>query len=120
MDTRTYRLPKAVYYQCIWTVKDMERLQRLSMAADKGFRENEIVFFEVDEDAIDNREVLRQAKVKLGCIKRALQEVPEEYRRGTIESIVEGLPFSGLAHENTWRKWRKVFIRHLARELCLI
>ena len=120
MDTRTYRMPKAVYYQCMWTVKDIDRLKRLAMVADKGFRDNEIVFFEADEDAIDNREVLKQARFKLNCIKRAIREVPEEYRRGTIDSIVYGVPFSALAHENTWRKWRKVFIRHLARELCLI
>lgn len=120
MDYRTYRLPKAVYYQCIWIVKDLDRLKRLALAADTGCKENELVFFEVDEEAISDREVLRQAKFKLGCIRNALDEVPEEYRRGTIDSIVYNLPFSEMAHENTWRKWRKVFIRNLASGLNLI
>lgn len=120
MDKRTYHMPKAVYYQCVWTVKDMERLKKLAMVADAGFKENEIVFFEVDEDAIENKEVLDQAKFKLGCIKRALQKIPREYRRGIIESIADGRPYSVIAHDNTWRRWRKVFIRHLASELNLI
>ena len=120
MEKRTYHLPKAVYYQCIWTVKDMDRLERLAAVADAGFKESEIVFFEVDEDAIENKEVLQQAKFKLACIRRALQELPEEYRRGTIASISEGLPYAGIAHDNTWRRWRKIFIRHLASELYLI
>lgn len=120
MDNRTYRLPKAVYYQCMWTVRDMDRLKRLALAADTGCRANELVFFEVDEEAVSDREVLKQAKYKLACIKRALEDVPEEYRKGTIDSIVYNLPFSEMAHENTWRKWRKVFIRNLASGLKLI
>ena len=120
MTDRTYNLPKAVYYQCIWTVKDMDRLRRLELAANTGCRENEIVFFEVDEEAVSNREVLKQARFKMGCIRMALNEVPEEYRRNTIDSIIYSIPFSEMAHENTWRKWRKVFIRKLASNLLLI
>jgi hypothetical protein len=98
----------------------MERLEKLAMVVDSGFDDNEIVFFEVDEDAIENKEVLEQAKFKLGCIQRALEEIPQEYRLGTIASISEGVPFSVIAHDNTWRRWRKIFIRHLASELYLI
>ena len=120
MDDRTYRLPKAVYYQCIWIVKDMDRLRRLELAADTGCREDELVFFEMDEEAVSDREVLRQAKFKLSCVRSALGAIPEEYRRGTLDSITYSVPFADMAHENTWRKWRKVFIRRLAAELKLI
>ena len=120
MDKRTYRLPKAVYYQCMWTVKDYDRLKRLSMAEDVGFGENELVFSELDEDVVVNREVLKQAKFKLRCIRMALEQVPEEYRQGTLDSIVYDLDYSSMAHENTWRKWRRVFIRNLASRLCLV
>lgn len=120
MNVRTYRLPKAVYYQCIWIIKDIDRLKRLEVAANTGCKEDELVFFEVDEEVIRNREVLRQARFKLNCIRRALEEVPEEYRENTLDSIIYNLPFSDMAHENTWRKWRKVFIRSLASNLMLI
>lgn len=120
MDGRNNKIPKAVYYQCVWIVKDMERLKRLSLAADAGYIEDELVFFETDEEAVRGGEVLRQAKFKLQCIAKALGSLPEEYRQCTIESIVYGTPFSHLAHENTWRKWRRVFIRELAGRLSLI
>lgn len=120
MDKRRYRLPRAVYYQCIWIVKDIERLKRLARAADTGCREDELVFFEVDEDAVNDREVLRQARHRLECIRKALRKVPKEFRRGTLDSIVYNVPFKDMAHENTWRRWRGVFIRELAANLKLI
>ena len=64
--------------------------------------------------------MLSQAMYKLDCISRALEDVPSEYRQGTIDTIVDNTPFTDLAHENTWRKWRRVFIRNLAKELDLI
>jgi hypothetical protein len=104
----------------VWIVKDIERLRLLSLAADTVTEENDLVFFEVDEEAISNIEVFRQAKFKMDCINRALEDVPEEYRRGTIDSIAYGARFPDTAHENTWRRWRRVFIESLAQGLNLI
>lgn len=120
MSERKCRVPKAVYYQCIWTVKDMDRLRRLEAANNHISKRGEFVFFEDDDEIIRSADVLEQAKWKLGCIRDAIDLVPEEFRQNTVDSIVYNIPFSDMAHENTWRHWRHVFIRELAKNLMLI
>jgi len=115
-----YRVPKAVYHQCMWIVKDIDRLLRLETANRHIFSEDEIVFFLDDEDVIKNADVLKEASWKLECIRMALQKLPPEYRQGTIDSINYNLSYKDSAHENTWRKWRQVFIAELAKNLFLL
>ena len=120
MTDRKDRVPKQVYFQCFWTVKDMERLKRLEAISNYSQGNNEMVFFVDDEDVIRNAEVLKQAAWKLECIRNAITKLPKEYRQATIDSIVYNIPYGDVAHENTWRKWRQVFIRELAKNLLLI
>ena len=120
MNRRKLRVPKAVYYQAIWIIKDLDRLRRLEAAGSYGHTKNEFVFFVDDEEIIRDSGVLEQARFKLDCVRDALALVPEEYRQKTIDSIIYGIPFDDMAHENTWRKWRQFFIRELAKNLMLI
>ncbi len=114
------RVPKAVYYQCIWILKDMDRLRRLEAADNVRHNRDEKVFFVDEDELIRDGEVLEEAKRKLECIRDAIAEVPYEYRQRTMDSLIYGTPFEDMAHENTWRKWRQVFIRELAKNLMLI
>ena len=120
MSRKRFRVPKAVYYQCIWIIKDLDRLRRLEAAGNYGHTEDEFVFFVDDEEIIRDAGVLTQARFKLDGVRGALALVPEEYRQKTIDSIIYGIPFDDMAHENTWRKWRQFFIRELAKNLLLI
>lgn len=120
MGRNKFRVPKSVYYQCIWLLKDIDRLRRLEAAAEYHRNEDEFVCFVDEDDIIKDSNVLEQAIWKLECIRRAAEELPEEYRQHTIDSIVYGLKYDDAAHENTWRRWRQVFIRELAHNLLLI
>ena len=120
MTDRKDRVPKQVYFQCIWIVKDIERLKRLEAIGNYSQEGNEMVFFVDEEDVIRNAAVLKQAAWKLECIRKAIAKLPKEYRQATIDSIVFNVPYGDVAHENTWRKWRQVFIRELAKNLLLI
>lgn len=93
---KNYVLPRAVYYQCVWTVRDMERMEKTA--------------------GLDPGETAK----RLECIRRALLEVPEEYRSGVLKSIaVRGTNAGDFAHENTWKRWRQRFIFRLAKNLGL-
>ena len=120
MRKNEYSVPKAVYYQCIWLLKDIDRLRKLEAVSNYAGRGDELVFFADDEDVIRDTEVLRTAKHNLNCIRKALLKIPEEYRQGTIDSISYNVPYSDMAHENTWRKWKQVLVWELAKNLCLI
>ena len=51
---------------------------------------------------------------------RIYVRIPEEYRQGTLDCITYNVPYSDMAHENTWRKWRQILIWELAKNLFLI
>lgn len=117
---RVYRIPKSVYYQCMWIVKDIERLRRLEALSNYGQDKNEAVFFVDEEEMVADEKVFEEAKWKLQCIRDAINAIPEEYRQMTMDSIIFSIPFNDMAHENTWKKWRHNFIRELAKNLYLI
>ncbi len=121
MYTEKYhRIPKAVHHQCMWIVRDIDRLYRLDAIYRHGNRDDELVFYEDENCRCIRYEVMREASGKLDCIKEALKKVPEEYRIDLLDGIVDGSNPSVYAHENTWKKWRRVFICELADKLKLI
>lgn len=114
-------LPNEVYYQCLWVVRDMERLEEL--AGEKNYENRvaeEVFFYSVKEIPVIPPEVT-EAKFKLACIHKALELVPQIYRDSVVQSIMSrGGEYKNMAHENTWKKWKQRFIYALALNLRLI
>ena len=104
-------LPSEVYYQCLWVVKDMNRLQEI---AGMEFRREMLA-----EDVLTyGNTAMLESPV---AAEAMFMEIPEIYREGIIENIQTrrtGYPCS--AHENTWKKWKQRFIYMLAENLRLI
>ena len=124
------RLPREVYYRCLWTVRDATRLRQLAdtayTAADNisqatGAAECSMMQTS-DEDIymVLSERVIKQAASDIRCIYSALERVPEVYRKGIMDNIVDREPFDDLAHPNTWKRWKLVFLYELARELNFI
>lgn len=120
MIKNIYKVPKAVYYQCVWVVKDLERLRRLEAVGKVSPDDDELVFFMDDDDMVKDEAVILAARDRIRCIRKALEALPPEYRQTTLDSIVYGAPFADTAHTNTWRRWRQIFISELAKNLLLI
>ena len=60
------------------------------------------------------------AIVKLDCLRRALEEIPDYYRQGVISSVkIRGGGFDDFAHINTWKKWKMRFMHAFAANLGL-
>ena len=124
---RTYRdaagadikLPREVYYRCLWTVRDSQRLGEL--AAVLSIRENgETDFTGMPETAMVPDDVAARAAFELECIRAAVHKVPEVYREGLLDNIIGKTPFDDFAHPNTWKRWKLVFLYELAKELRMI
>ena len=63
---------------------------------------------------------VQQAAHELECIDNALESIPEVYREGLLDNIIEKKPFGDFAHPNTWKRWKLVFLHGLAKQLNLI
>ena len=115
-------LPREVYYQCIWIIKDMERLEKLTMRlkSSEMFDSDEIVFYMDDMDTVQPVNVLEAAAEKMRCIKAALDTIPEEYRQPILDNIIHMTACGDGACLNTWKKWKQKFIFELARNLNLV
>lgn len=111
--SRDIVLPREVYYRCIWTVRDMERMSRLVSAASSS---------EAPDmgDMIIDRDVIINSAGILKCISDSIEAVPEVYRLGVMDNIINRKPFDDMAHPNTWKRWKKVFLCELARQLHMI
>ncbi len=115
---KEFVLPREVYHQCIWIVRDMGRMEselnRMSgMIVRDGTGGN--AYQDGTPAEIKAAEMYR---LRLNAIKQALLEIPKEYRAGVLNSIVNrGSTYSDLAHENTWKRWKQRFVFYLAKNL---
>lgn len=113
-------LPKAVYFQCIWIIKDIDRLRMLEALHNYKERPDEMLCCGMKEDSMVTENVIEEGVRKLRAIRAAILPVPEDMRQDLIESIMAGTGFGDYAHENTWKKWKKRFINELAHNLDLV
>jgi len=127
------RLPREVYYRCLWTVRDVTRLKQLA----DTFSFDTCITSETSDhmDTIEHsgiqtsddetfrllpEGVVKQAASDVRCINSALERVPDVYRKGIMDNIVMRVPFDDMAHPNTWKRWKLVFLYELAHELNLM
>ena len=95
-------LPREIYYECVWIVRGMERLERMVSDGDS------------DQGAYE------EAFVRLCAIRSALERIPECYREGVLHSVIErgGRTPVG-AHEYSWKRYMQLFLHELAIQLAL-
>lgn len=119
-SVRCMNLPRAVYHQCIWTVKDIDRLRMLEAIHYYREQPDEIMFCTVEGCSMVTDSVIEEGMRRLKAVRAALEPIPEDMREELIENIRAGTVFGDYAHENTWKKWKKRFVCELAHNLDLI
>lgn len=125
---KDYVLPETVYRQALWAVKDMKRLKEelnntienldnihspsfVNESTGKGFY-NDVTAKKADKlISITNR---------IDSIEAAFFSIPEKYRKGMRNKLIEGGTFGDEFHPNTWKKWQQVLIYNVAKNLELI
>lgn len=102
-DKYEEKIPRSIYFECIWIIRDKKRLER-------------ILASNIDEYG----EVERNAYYKLDAIHRAILKIPAEYRGVILRSITYGINNTNLyIHENTIKKYKREFIYQVAKNLAL-
>ncbi|MBQ0040868.1 MAG: hypothetical protein KBS56_02440 [Clostridiales bacterium] len=113
-------LPRAVYHQCEWILKDYDRLaQLIARAQDAEASDDVVVFYTGDSAGLIPQSVVAEAEFKIRSIENALEQLPEEYREAIFEYYVHETRLPDEASENTWKRWKRAFIEAFARELNL-
>ena len=115
---KTRTLPRAVYYQVVWLLSDYDRLKKLVDEAAFAGAET-IVFYAGESEGLMPQSVVDEAARKLAAIDRAVKALPEEYRMPILLYYAREERLPDEAADNTWKKWKRLFIETLARELNL-
>lgn len=66
---------------------------------------------------------VEQAEVYFNMVRavdQALTVIPEEYREGVKNKLMYKTPDPNYAHPNTWKKYRGIFMRKLAKNMNFI
>lgn len=102
-DKYEEKIPRSIYFECIWIIRDKKRLER-------------ILASNIDEYG----EVERNAYYKLDAIHRAILKIPAEYRGVILRSITYGINNTNIyIHENTIKIYKREFIYQVAKNLAL-
>lgn len=123
-----YVLPETVYRQALWAVKDLKRLkEELYKAMEEVDNIHSPNFFNESMGSGFYSDITAKKADKLvtltnriDSIEAALYTVPERYREGIKNRLVEGIAYGDEYHPNTWKKWQQVYIYNVAKNLGLI
>ena len=121
-----YIMPNAVYYQSLWAVRDLERMEeRLEeLEESKGGGTKSLVQesgknynggSSVENSAMEMA-ILQE---RVDAIYKALQIVPEMYRDTVIENIVLKDNMS-IYPSRMWKIWKQKFLFHVAKNLSMM
>lgn len=117
-----YRLPKAVYYQALYAVRDYDRLRREYddiLHASASLSDGQPRGTGIGDPTERKVERLLQLGDRITAIERALAMLPEEYRKGVLNSIRYQSPYPYIAGRETWGKQRRRFLFFVAQNLGL-
>lgn len=121
-----YIMPEAVYYQSIWAVRDLERmelrlreLKRMTVLSGKSIvwdtRCKNPLYHPV-EDCVFERIILEE---RVQGIRNALELVPEEHRIFILDNIVFKAPSKDYPYK-TWGYWKQRFLYNVAKNLSIM
>ncbi|MGN8649861.1 hypothetical protein ACTNEM_07555 [Eubacterium pyruvativorans] len=122
-------LPDAVFYETIWAVRDLERMEEQVKELTReinsgGLRANRMMREGArNYDQVRPTEELAVRKAALESrirgIRDALEQVPEPYRAVVMENIVHRTKLTDHPGK-VWRIWKQRFLFQAARNLCLL
>lgn len=121
-------LPDAVYYQSIWAVRDLyrmeEQLELINQEIDSGAIHTTSVVSDVRSDydryKPTEEKALEKASLekRINAINDALETVPLAYRQFILDNIILQKAYKCFPNK-FWRIWKQRFIYNVAKNLSL-
>lgn len=117
-----YRLPHNVYMQCLYAVRDYDRLckEREELLYSSPAHDGQPTAPGISDPVASI--VMRREAISKQCedVEQALIQVPEEYRRGVMNNILYQCGYPLDAGEATYKRWRCRFVYYVAIQKGLV
>lgn len=122
-----YVMPYAVYYQSLWAVRDLERME-MRIRELKNSRDTGVTSCVVAEGRgtygndrpVEGKALeLAMLEERVEGIKNALGNIPSAYRKFVLSNIILKNPGSAFP-DKMWRAWKQRFLFDVARNLSMM
>lgn len=122
MKQTKYILPRTVYHQTIWRIRDYYRLKERADDVIQGSVDNDGMPRSKDPGSPVMRAVMQRERLieEISHIDKALTEIPKEYRKGVWDNIQFGSPYPMYADRSTYGRYKSKFIFLVAEGMGLI
>ena len=125
---KSFVMPETVYRQALWAIKDVPRMKKALLESQEQEGSLNSKDFSVPRafesstaSSITERRAVRvvNLSMKIDAIEAALEKIPEKYRKGIKDKLMEGIPYDDKYHSNTWKKWQQMYVFYVAENLGL-
>ncbi|MBQ1472113.1 hypothetical protein [Eubacterium sp. AB3007] len=125
---REYVMPDAVYYQSIWAVRDLKRMEHRLDELEAEPRDEVSRSFYVSDgkrpyqgDSTTERSAIEKVilESRVRAIREALSVVPENYREAVLLNVAEKKSNYGYTTK-IWKLWKQRFLFQVAKNLSLM
>lgn len=116
-----YLLPHNVYMQVLYLIRDYERLKEeyneLLYDPAYKFDDRRRVIGGISRPVENKALTLANISVKTRAIENAIASIPEHYRRGVWQNIMNGQHYPEGADVRTWQTYKQRFIYYTAKNM---
>lgn len=120
-----YKLPKAIYHQTLWIIRDYERVKKQLENTLNCSNSNKDINSFIQTNRTSNpvlNEVIKRDKyfnyVKI--IEKSLNVIPTEYQKGVWDNITKYKAYPLNADRSTYGRYKSKFIHEVAERFDLI
>lgn len=120
-----YKLPKAIYHQTLWIIRDYERVKKQLENTLNCSNSNKDINSFIQTNRTSNpvlNEVIKRDKyfnyVKI--IEKSLNVIPTEYQKGVWDNITKYKAYPLDADRSTYGRYKSKFIHEVAERFDLI
>ncbi|MEF9921726.1 MAG: hypothetical protein RR313_07005 [Anaerovoracaceae bacterium] len=128
---RAYVLPDTVYYQTLWAVRDLERMEErivelkedieVGLKGHNSFNETKVNYnYNYSKPTEDVALAKASLEERTKAIKEALSIVPDIYKQYVMNSVIYQINPKRKYPDNIWKIWKQRFLYTVALNLNMI